>query len=239
MKIDATHMYFKDLNELIRNCNEDIVINNCEGQRYICSGMSKKNVTIYGTPGNALGSYLDGSQISVHGNSQDAVGDTMNDGCIVIDGNAGDALGYAMRGGKIYVRGNSGYRTGIHMKAYGEKKPVIVVGGSAGNFLGEYQAGGLIVVLGLEGGASIISQFTGTGMYGGKIFLRCEELPMDLPKQVLSSVATPEDLQEIKLYLKEYSDIFSLDFNGIMNSRFYVLKPNTSNPYKQLYTVYC
>ena len=64
----------------------------------------------------------------------------MNDGKIIINGNAGDTLGYAMRGGKIFVKGNAGYRTGIHMKEYKDKNPVIAVGGSTGSFLGEYLA---------------------------------------------------------------------------------------------------
>lgn len=93
-------------------------VNDCFGQRVICSGLKDKTLTINETPGNALGAYLDGSEITVNGNAQDAVGDTMNDGKIIIHGNAGDALGYAMRGGSIFVRGDAGYRTGIHMKEY-------------------------------------------------------------------------------------------------------------------------
>lgn len=33
-----------------------------------------------------------------------------------------------MRGGRIYVRGDAGYRTGIHMKAYEDKTPVMIIG---------------------------------------------------------------------------------------------------------------
>jgi glutamate synthase domain-containing protein 3 len=93
-------MGFRQLNEMIRNTEEDIVIDRCYGERFIGSGASAKTITINGTPGNALGAYLDGASIIVNGNAQDAVGDTMNDGRIVICGSAGDALGYAMRGGK-------------------------------------------------------------------------------------------------------------------------------------------
>ena len=56
-----------------------------------------------------------------------------------------------MRGGEIYVKGNVGWRSGIHMKSYLEKFPVIVIGGKAGDFLGEYMAGGIIILLGLDG----------------------------------------------------------------------------------------
>ena len=69
--------------------------------------------------------YLNGAKITVNGNVQDAVGDTMNEGEIVVYGNIGDTAGYAMRGGTIFVKGNAGYRTGIHMKEYKEKMPVM------------------------------------------------------------------------------------------------------------------
>lgn len=235
MNINADNLHFKELNDRIRHSGTDVVIENCIGQRFIGSGQSDKNITINGTPGNALGAYLNGATINVAGNAQDAVGDTMNDGLIVIHGNAGDALGYAMRGGKIFVKGNSGYRTGIHMKQYEDKKPVIVVGGSAGSFLGEYLAGGIIIILGLTENDLQIDYFTGAGMHGGKIFARCKDAPKGLPQQVAAAAATEDDLSEITEYLELYTSVFSLDFDDIINSSFYVLKPNAKNPYKRLY----
>ena len=238
MKINASGMHFRDLNEEIRHSSDKkIVIDNCLGQRYIGSGQNGKNIVINGTPGNALGSYLDGCSVIVNGNAQDATGDTMNDGAIVVHGNCGDACGYAMRGGRIFVSGSAGYRAGIHMKAYEDKVPVIVIGGSVGSFLGEYQAGGNIVILGLEsGGAVPVGNFCATGMHGGKIFIRADEEVKNLPAQVTSRVADEEDLGEVKSYIEEFCKHFSKDFNEIMNARFYVLVPDTKNPYKQLYT---
>ncbi|MDR2730576.1 MAG: glutamate synthase [Treponema sp.] len=236
MNISAMNLDFKELNRRIRNAEEAVCINDCFGQRFIGSGMSGKYLTINGTPGNALGAYFDGEAIEVYGNAQDAVGDTMNDGKIVIHGSAGDALGYAMRGGCIFVRGDTGYRTGIHMKEYREKKPVIVIGGKAGSFLGEYLAGGLIVVLGIGSHEVPVWNFTGTGMHGGKIFVRAEkELPL-LPAQVTVNIAADSDLQEIKPYLCEFSGYFGIDAQPLLEDQFYVLKPNARNPYKRLYT---
>ena len=109
MKINAQGLHFKQLNQMIRSApDSSIVIDGCCGQRYIASGLSGKQIEIFGTPGNALGSYLDGCELFVHGDAQDAAGDTMNSGCIAIDGLAGDAAGYAMRGGSIYVHGDIG-----------------------------------------------------------------------------------------------------------------------------------
>ena len=148
--ICAEGLEHRALNEAIRGEHQPCTVEGCRGQRFIAAGMSDKELYIKGTPGNALGAYLNGGTLTVLGNAQDAVGDTMNAGTIVVHGNIGDAAGYAMRGGKIYVRGNAGYRAGIHMKAYRDKIPLIVIGGKAGSFLGEYQAGGVIIVLNLD-----------------------------------------------------------------------------------------
>jgi len=236
MNISAKHLDFKELNRQIRDAAEPVCIDDCFGQRFIGSGMKGKNLTINGTPGNALGAYFDGEVIEVHGNAQDATGDTMNDGKIIIHGDAGDALGYAMRGGCIFVRGNAGYRAGIHMKEYKEKKPVIVIGGKAGSFLGEYLAGGLIVVLGLNSDEVPVWYFTGTGMHGGKIFVRTNKELISLPAQVSAEAANAKDLQEITPYIEEFAGHFSMDAQQLLKDQYYVLKPNAKNPYKQLYT---
>jgi len=236
MNISAKDLDFKQLNEKIKATEGDVCVEDCYGQRYIGSALKGRAITIYGTPGNALGAYLDGALIEVHGNAQDATGDTMNDGKIIIHGNAGDTLGYAMRGGSIFVRGDAGYRTGIHMKQYKDKKPVIVVGGKVGSFLGEYQAGGLIVVLGIGCDDIPVGNFTGTGMHGGRIFIRTDRELTGLPAQVTAEIASDEDKEEIIPWLKEFSDIFGSDASQLLKDRYYVLKPNARNPYKQLYT---
>ena len=236
MNITAATMNFRELNEQIKAASGDVYIEDCYGQRFIAGGMRDKMVTINGTPGNALGAYLDGGIIHVNGNAQDAVGDTMNDGRLIIHGNVGDALGYAMRGGGIFVRGNAGYRTGIHMKEYRDKKPMIVIGGTVGSFLGEYLAGGLIVVLGMGFADIPVGNFTGTGMHGGSIFIRTERELLGLPEQVVATVASGEDLLEIASPLSEFAGYFNVDVQALIKDRYYVLRPNAKNPYKQLYT---
>lgn len=236
MNISAKNLDFRELNERIRSASKNIRILDCYGQRFIGSGLAGKRLIIDGTPGNALGAYLDGSIIEVNGNAQDAVGDTMNDGKIIIHGSAGDALGYAMRGGTIFVRDNSGYRTGIHMKQYKEKRPTIVIGGTVGSFLGEYLAGGLIVVLGIGSDEVPVGNFTGTGMHGGKIFIRTNRELTGLPAQVTASIATEDDLREIEACVSEFAGHFNMDAQALMRERFYVLRPNEKNPYEQLYT---
>lgn len=237
IKISALNLEFKELNEKIKAADGDVLVSDCYGQRFIGCGLKDKTITIEGTPGNALGAYLDGTVIKVNGNVQDAVGDTMNEGRIIVYGDAGDALGYAMRGGVIYVRGNAGYRTGIHMKQYKDKKPVIVVGGKVGSFLGEYLAGGAIIVLGIGIESLPVGNFTGTGMHGGCIFIRSSKDLGYLPEQVVAKTAEKEDMEEILPYLEEFCRIFNLPFDQIAGDTFYVLRPNAKNPYKQMYTV--
>ncbi|HHW31197.1 MAG TPA: glutamate synthase [Clostridiaceae bacterium] len=236
MNLRAHELGYRKLNEIVRGTNEDIVINDCYGQRFIGCGASSKTIIINGTPGNALGAYLDGALIIVNGNAQDAVGDTMNDGKIIINGNAGDTLGYGMRGGKIFVKGNAGYRTGIHMKEYKDKKPVIVIGGTTGSFLGEYLAGGLIIVLGLNSEDCPVGNFIGVGMHGGEIIIRSSKQPENLPKQVCMNIANDSDIDKIKDILIEFSGIFNISLEEILGKTFYKLTPNAKSPYKQLYT---
>ena len=236
MTISAKNVDYKNLNQALRETTGDCTVSDCSGQRFIAAGMSDKAITITGIPGNALGAYLNGATIEVMGNAQDAVGDTMNDGEIIVHGNIGDAAGYAMRGGRIFVKGNAGYRAGIHMKAYCEKQPCLVIGGKAGSFLGEYQAGGTIIVLGLSNDSKpIVSNFPGTGMHGGKMFLRSACAEIKFPSQVTAKKATADDLQEIKEYIKAFCVHFGYDEQEILNSEFTVISPDSKNPYKQMY----
>ena len=232
-------LHFQALNQAVKDAPDgEILVRNCNGQRYLGCGLSAaKALTIQGTPGNALGAYLSGATIRVEGNAQDAVGDTMDSGAILIHGRCGDAAGYGMRGGCILVEGDVGYRGGIHMKAYRDKIPHLIIGGRAGSFLGEYQAGGVIMVLGLGGdGSAPVGYFCGTGMHGGKIILRCVTPPRGLPEQILCRKADAGDLEEIRHLTKAYADEFGASQEEILGSDFYILTPNTKNPYKRLYT---
>ena len=236
MLLDATDLDYAALNEKMKRCGEKVQIRNCLGQRFIGAGLSQKEISISGIPGNALGAYLNGAKITVYANAQDAVGDTMNNGCIVIHGNIGDAAGYAMRGGEIFVQGNAGYRAGIHMKEYGEKVPVLVIGGCAGSFLGEYQAGGVIMVLGLNrGDRRIVHNFPCTGMHGGKLILRGECADIQFPSQVSKRTASEADMALIRRLVEKYCNLYDTDCEEILDVPFTVITPDSANPYKQMY----
>lgn len=238
MTIDANNLDYKELNERLRQSEGGVEIKNCFGQRFIGAGMGKKRLVINGVPGNALGAYLDGGSITVYGNAQEAVGDTMNDGEIIIHGSCGDAAGYSMRGGLILIKGNAGYRAGIHMKSYGKKSPTMIIGGAAGSFLGEYQAGGLILVLGLgcEDRAPY-GYFCGTGMHGGRIVVRSDHIPANLPDQVTARDLTKDELKELEPVLMLYCNTFGVSMDKLLPHRFYLLTPNAKSPYKRLYAI--
>jgi glutamate synthase domain-containing protein 3 len=124
------------------------------------------------------------------------------------------------------------------MKEYRDKVPTIVIGGRVGSFLGEYLAGGIIVVLGMDTDDVPVGNFTGTGMHGGRIFIRTERELQRLPSQVTEEIATEAELQEIAPIIKEFAEYFEIKSEGFLEDRFYVLKPNAKNPYKQLYTAH-
>lgn len=264
VSIDATNLHYRELNRLVRQAVEagenEIVLNNVNGHRYIGAGLSKGpgkdelHIIVDGTPGNDLGSFLDGPSIEVFGNAQDGVGNTMNSGKVVIWGNAGDIVGHSMRGGKIFVRGNVGYRVGIHMKSYGDLRPLIIVGGKTGGFLGEYMAGGIIIVLGLPWSSgtgvppiirgtsalpctnvSSVGDSIGTGMHGGLIYVRGEVSQYQLGREVMAYEVEEGERELLAQYLSEYCETFSLDLRGILASRFQKLVPRDHRPYGTMY----
>lgn len=236
VSLDAKALNHQSLNQQIKAAGQDIELQNVLGQRFIAAGLSDRSLDIHGTPGNALGAYLNGAHINVYGNAQDAVGDTMNSGQINVFGNIGDTPGYAMRGGKIYVKGDAGYRAGIHMKAYREHLPVLIIGGKAGSFLGEYQAGGIIIVLGLcDDDKDIVANYPCTGMHGGRMYLRSKCEGIHFPHQVTAAPATDDDIDQIRGYVGEFCDIFGYDIDEVLGADFTVVTPDSRNPYQQMY----
>ena len=229
--IDARGVHFAELNKKIKQVINEykdervlIVLKNVLGQRYIGDGISGDiSARIYGTPGNDLGAFMDGPTIEVFGNGQDGIGNTMNSGTIIVHGDCGDIAGYSMRGGSIYVRGNVGWRSGIHMKSYLDKFPVIVVGGRAGNFLGEYMAGGIIIVLGLN---------------DNTIYIRENVKDYKLGKEVKSMDLDENDRMLLSMYINNFCDFFNLSYTLFTDrdfKNFIKLAPYSHRPYGKLY----
>lgn len=240
--IDARGMDYGKLNKLIyQNINageNNIVLNNIRGQRYIGAALSDDiKITINGVPGNNLAVCMNGPTIIVNSNGQDGVGNTMNAGKIVINGDVGDIVGHSMRGGKIYIKGNAGYRSGIHMKSYEKLCPVMIIGGNAEDFLGEYIAGGIIIVLGLGGREKgpVVGNYVGTGMHGGTIYIRGKVKEFQLGKEAMVVELDKEDIRTLRRHLREYCRVFSLELDEILKENIVKLVPQTNRPYKGIY----
>jgi len=243
MEIDAQGVYYRQLNEQIREAvsrgETRIALRNVNGQRYIGAGLRGSGVAIEvsGVPGNDLAAFMDGPTIHVMNNAQDGCANTMNAGRVFVHGDAGDVVGYGMRGGAVYVRGHVGYRVGIHMKAYKSQSPVIVAGGTAGDFLGEYLAGGTVVMLGLErDGKPLVGDYCGTGIHGGRVFLRGEYDPYHVSTEHIAvAEAGEEELESIGKDLQAFAEAFGFSMDAILGERFRVLRPKSHRPFGDLY----
>jgi glutamate synthase domain-containing protein 3 len=241
-EIDATGMGHRELNERLRELvssgSRKIKLQNVYGQRYLGTDLNAPvELEIFGVPGNDLGAFMDGPRIVVHGNAQDGCGNTMNEGEIVVHGHAGDITGLAARGGKIFIREDVGYRAAIHMKEYGDKKPVLVIGGTAQDFFGEYMAGGIVILLGLNLGAGEKhkARFIGTGMHGGVIYLRGTVEEFQLGKEVGVAELDDEDQANLQKYVGQFSDYFGYSLDEILKHKFIKLFPLWLRPYGRLY----
>ncbi|MBN1345629.1 MAG: hypothetical protein JXQ73_23255 [Phycisphaerae bacterium] len=241
MRIDGKGIHYRELNERIHVAVEQgekhFELDHICGHRYIGAGLDNGvQITINGVPGNDLGAFMNGATIIVSANGQDGVGNTMNEGKIVIHGDAGDILGHSMRGGKVFVRGYVGYRAGIHMKAYGDRFPVVVVGRKAGDYFGEYMAGGVLVVLGLDGADTApVGRFVGTGMHGGVIYVRGKLEPHQLGAEVGVGQLGDSDWTLLTRIIAEYGQDFDLDPSQFLRETFVKLAPKSSRPYGNLY----
>lgn len=242
VKIDTSGLHYRELNARLRQLVADniqkIELYNTCGQRYIGTDLNKPvEIEIFGTPGNDLGAFMDGPRITVHGNAQDGCGNTMNEGEIVVHGYAGDITGLSARGGKIFIRDDVGYRAGIHMKEYGDKKPVLVIGGTAQDFFGEYIAGGILILLGmnLAEGESHQANFIGTGMHGGVIYLKGNVADYQLGKEVGIAELEEADRQILRKFVGEFAAHFGANTEEILKHKFIKLFPRWLRPYGRLY----
>ena len=243
MKIDAAELHYRDLNAKVRAAldggERELVLENVLGQRYIGTGITcpQARIEIRGVPGNDLAAFTNGPRIVVRGNAQDAVGNTMNAGTLVIHGDAGDLLGHSMRGGTIYVKGNAGYRVGIHMKAYGQRFPVVVVGGAVRDYAGEYMAGGLLVVLGLgvPRGEPVAGRYLGTGMHNGEMWVRKPISAHQLGKEVGLVPVGDAEWEAFRVHLEPYCAEFGLDREALKRDDYVLLRPTSLRPYGTLY----
>jgi glutamate synthase domain-containing protein 1/glutamate synthase domain-containing protein 3 len=183
--IDARYMGYRELNREIaeKALRKRVVrVANVMGHRYIGMnlprlGIEGVRIELYGVAGNCLANLNRSNIFYVYGNVSDDCGDTMHGGKIVITGDARDVLAQALQGGKIFVGGNAGNRVGVQMREYRDRRPYLVIGGRVDNYLGEYMAGGVIFVLNTRGLSEPTGSYVGSGMVGGRIYIRGKVSP--------------------------------------------------------------
>jgi len=234
----ATHDLNNRLKQAVAAGAKRILLKNVCGQRYIGTEINQPvEIEIEGTPGNDLGSFMNGPHLIVHGNAQDGCGNTMNEGEIVVHGHAGDITGLSARGGKIFIREGVGYRAGIHIKEYDDKKPSIVIGGTAQDFFGEYMAGGVMVLLGLNMKDDDYhrTRYVGTGMHGGVIYMRGKLEDHQLGKEVGRAELGDADRAMLSDLVEQFADHFDIDGKKILAHKFMKLFPLYHRPYGRLY----
>ena len=239
--IDADGVHYTPLNKMIRSAVADgvkqIRIENVLGQRFIADGLKGKvRIEVHGTSGGDLGMFMSGPVVEVFGNCDHAPGNTMDAGETIIHGNSGDATAHSMRGGMVMVEGDIGYRGGIHMKEYGDHRPVLVIGGNARAFLGEYMAGGIVLVLGCQSERILPDKGIGSGIHGGEIFIRG-----DVPDRLLGvgakkADATDEDMERIRPLIERYAGIFSIDIAPLLAAAYTRITPSSGRPFANKYS---
>ncbi len=242
LTIDAKGIYYRSLNRHIREHlskgEKKLLLKNVLGQRYIGGGLnSDALLEIYGTPGQDLGAFMNGSYITVFGNAQDGVGNTMNAGKIVVHGKAGEIPGHSMRGGKIFIKGDVEYRAGIHMKEYMDQIPWLIIGGTTKDYCGEYMAGGRLLVLNLDTvKGSPVGQDIGTGIHGGAIYVRGHIDAHQLGIGAVFADMEDEDRTFISNALAEYSRDMNMDLAEVFPDSFIKITKKGARPFGKLYT---
>ncbi|MEE8401689.1 MAG: hypothetical protein V3R86_06005 [Candidatus Hydrothermarchaeaceae archaeon] len=258
-------LYHRDLNVRIRKAILDgfdwIVLRNVMGQRFIGAGMEKNcTIEIFGDAGLDLGVFSNKLNIIVHGSSEYLLGNTLNGGEIVVYGDSWDITGMGARDGRIFIMGEGGSRIGIHMKEFGDTRPVICYGGTVKQYCGEYMAGGIIVVLGLDfkdaiidpkkpvgkdnidgekvknAKGDIVQSDLGGGIHGGAIYIRGTVPDSLLGVYAVKGDADEEDKKILKPIIERFCELFNVSPEFVWDASFTKVWPISSRPFGKHYT---
>ncbi len=246
---DGSPMPYKKLNQLIHEGLDKgykrIILNNVCGQRFLGAALEGDiQIFINGVAGNDLGIFMDGPEIFVNGNAEDQAGNTMNSGKIIVNGSTGDVTGLSARGGEIYVKNDTGYRIGIHIKEYKGKMPKVVIGGICKDYFGEYMSGGLLLVLGLdikdfqvmETKSEVFGNCIGSGIHGGVIYVRTNEVPEHLLGIGAKVVKfTEEDKHRIEPLIQNFCRYFKVPEDLIWSKPFKKITAASKRPFAAVY----
>ena len=204
------------------------------GQRFIGNGFGPRTervrLDVYGSPGDYLGSGLDGMTLVVHASGQDQCGQILKGGTLVFHGDVGQTFLYGAKGGEIFVLGNAAGRPLIN--AVG--RPRVVINGSALDYLAESfmagiptDGGGFCVLNGVmfdvDGrvidqatpypGSNLFSLASGGAIYARDPFGRLDEHQLNGGRY---AELTDEDWALIRPYLEENERLFGIPLEALL-----------------------
>ncbi|HEY6104204.1 MAG TPA: glutamate synthase, partial [bacterium] len=187
-------------------------------------------IDVYGSPGDYLGSGLDGMEITVHADAQDQVGQILKAGKLVIHGSVGQTFLYGAKGGEIYVLGSAAGRPLIN--AVG--RPRVVINGTALDYLAEsfmagdpLDGGGFCILNGVAfdhagrlvdldtpyPGGNLFSLASGGAIYARDPYRRLDEEQLNGGRYV---DLTGADWSLIQPYLKENERLFNITVDRLL-----------------------
>ncbi|HUF38541.1 MAG TPA: hypothetical protein VMN57_08460 [Anaerolineales bacterium] len=222
---------------------ERFVVADCRGQRFIGNGFGpgteQVRMDVFGSPGDYLGSGLDGMEIRVHNNGQDQLAQIMKAGTLVVHGDVGQTFMYGAKGGEAYVLGNAAGRPLIN--AVG--KPRVVINGTALDYLAEsfmagdpHKGGGFVVLNGIrvrDDGSieELDTPYPGGNLFslasGGAIYLRDPRgrVGEDQLNGGEFHVFEPRDWELIRPYLENNERHFGIPVKALLEVDGGLLKP--------------
>lgn len=234
----------RELQRLYHKGFTRFMVVNTQGHRFIGNGLGADTqgvrIDVYGSPGDYLGSGLDGMELYVHNNGQDQLAQIMKSGKLVVYGDVGQTFMYAAKGGEVYALGNAAGRPLIN--AVG--KPRVVINGTCLDYLAEsfmagdpLNGGGFVILNGItfDEQNKIIdldTPYPGGNLFslasGGAIYVR------DPHKMVGSeqlnggefAAMTEVDWDLIKPYLMENSRLFDIPIERLLNVAGKMLEPD-------------
>lgn len=221
---------------------KNIAAYNVSGHRFLGCGFgpdAQAKLEIYGSPGDYLGSGMDGLEMQVFNNAQDQAGQILKSGKLVIYGDVGQTFMYAAKGGEVYVLGNAAGRPLIN--AVG--KPRVVINGTCLDYLAEsfmagdpLKGGGFVLLNAMkmdpEGRwVELETPYPGGNLFslasGGAIYIRDPEKKVGFDQLNGGHFVdwTILDWDLIEPYLKENERLFGLSVETILTHRGEKLPP--------------
>lgn len=220
-----------------------LIVFDVHGQRFIGSGFGPRSgdvrLDVYGSPGDYLGSGLDGMEITVHADAQDQIGQILKAGKLVIHGSVGQTFLYGAKGGEIFMRGNAAGRPLIN--AVG--RPRVVINGTALDYLAEsfmagdpLNGGGFCILNGVatdhEGrvvdldspypGGNLFSLASGGAIYARDPYRRLDEEQLNGGRYV---EMTGADWNLIRPYLEENERLFDIPVDRLLSVDGHIRSP--------------